>query len=49
MENNLPKGWTIAKVEEVAFTASGGTPSTRKRSIGKGNVPWMNSGTLKII
>ncbi len=48
MENNLPHSWAFAKVDEVAFTASGGTPSTSKKEYWeKGNVPWMNSGTLK--
>lgn len=48
MKNNLPEGWTIAKVEDVAFTASGGTPSTRRKEYWQdGNVPWINSGTLK--
>lgn len=48
MESNLPEGWTIAKISEVAFTASGGTPSTTKREYwDNGKVPWINSGMLK--
>jgi type I restriction enzyme, S subunit len=48
MENNLPEGWVSVKVEDIAFTASGGTPSTNKKEYWEnGNIPWINSGTLK--
>jgi type I restriction enzyme, S subunit len=48
MENDLPKGWVYATIQEIAFTASGGTPSTNKKEYWEnGNIPWINSGTLK--
>jgi type I restriction enzyme S subunit len=48
MSDELPLGWITTRISELAWTSSGGTPSTAKREYwDNGNVPWINSGALK--
>lgn len=48
MSNELPRGWAIARISDIAETRSGGTPSTTKPEYWKnGDIPWINSGALK--
>lgn len=42
----LPKGWTIAKLGDICFTTSGGTPSRKVSKYFGGNIPWVKSGEL---
>ena len=42
----LPKGWTIAKLGDICFTTSGGTPSRKVPNYYGGNIPWVKSGEL---
>lgn len=42
----LPKGWTIAKLGDICFTTSGGTPSRNVPNYYRGNIPWVKSGEL---
>ena len=46
MNDNLPKGWTIAKLGDICFTTSGGTPSRKMPNYYGGNIPWVKSGEL---
>jgi type I restriction enzyme, S subunit len=39
-------GWTSAKLEELAKTATGGTPSRSNRAYFAGTIPWVKSGEL---
>jgi type I restriction enzyme S subunit len=43
----IPKEWQIAKIEDLAQTSSGGTPSRGKKEYFGGNIPWVKSGELK--
>ena len=45
-KNTLPKGWTIAKLGDICFTTSGGTPSRKVPNYYLGNIPWVKSGEL---
>ncbi|MEM4721010.1 MAG: restriction endonuclease subunit S [Candidatus Methanomethylicaceae archaeon] len=42
----LPKGWVWAVVDQLAPTASGGTPSRKRPEYFDGNIPWLKSGEL---
>lgn len=42
----LPKGWTATFLSEIAETASGGTPSRRRKDFFGGSIPWVKSGEL---
>ncbi|MBK7097628.1 MAG: restriction endonuclease subunit S [Sphingobacteriales bacterium] len=44
--DSLPKGWTIAKLGDICFTTSGGTPSRKVPKYFGGNIPWVKSGEL---
>ena len=47
LKREIPKGWTAAKIKDVAQTYSGGTPtSTNSEYYDGGNIPWINSGEL---
>jgi type I restriction enzyme S subunit len=46
MSDTLPKGWTIAKLGDICFTTSGGTPSRKVPNYYGGNIPWVKSGEL---
>jgi type I restriction enzyme S subunit len=45
-KENLPKGWAVAKLGEICFTTSGGTPSRNVPKYYNGNIPWVKSGEL---
>lgn len=45
-KNNIPQGWTIAKLGDICFTTSGGTPSRKVSNYYGGNIPWVKSGEL---
>jgi type I restriction enzyme S subunit len=38
--DNLPRGWTAARLDELGRIASGGTPTTNDPSFWNGDVPW---------
>jgi type I restriction enzyme S subunit len=46
MENNLPKGWELKSIGEIAATTCGGTPSRSNKKYWGGKVPWLKSGEL---
>lgn len=47
LKREIPEGWEVAKVKDVALTYSGGTPtSTNRDYYDEGNIPWVNSGDL---
>ena len=42
-----PKGWEVKKIEEIADTTSGGTPSkAHKEYYEGGTIPWLRSGEV---
>ncbi len=41
-----PKGWTSAKIEELAKTATGGTPARKNAAYFAGTILWVKSGEL---
>ncbi len=43
----LPRGWAWAKMNEIAKTSSGGTPSRREAAYFGGDIPWRKSGELQ--
>lgn len=43
----IPKTWQIVRIEDIAETSSGGTPSRSKKEYFEGNIPWVKSGELK--
>ena len=48
LKREIPKGWGVAKVEDIAQTGSGGTPkSTNVSYYSNGEIPWINSGELE--
>lgn len=42
----IREDWVEAKLGDVFFTTSGGTPSRRNPSYYEGNIPWVKSGEL---
>lgn len=43
----VPFGWTLKRISDVARTGSGGTPlSTKKEFYNGGEIPWINSGEV---
>ncbi|HKT46215.1 MAG TPA: restriction endonuclease subunit S [Candidatus Acidoferrales bacterium] len=42
----LPEGWTVATLDAIAKTASGGTPRRDRSSNYGGGIPWVKSGEL---
>ena len=47
LKREIPEGWSVSKVEEIAQTYSGGTPnSTNENYYKNGTIPWINSGEL---
>lgn len=46
-EENLPQGWCLTTIGEIAETVSGGTPSRTKPNYFGGSIPWVKSGELK--
>jgi type I restriction enzyme S subunit len=41
-----PKGWHVSALEDVASTASGGTPDRKVAGCFGGGIPWVKSGEL---
>ena len=47
LKREIPEGWGVEKIEDIAHTGSGGTPkSTNSSYYTGGEVPWINSGEL---
>ena len=47
LKREIPEGWVVEKIEDIAQTGSGGTPkSTNSSYYTDGEVPWINSGEL---
>lgn len=47
LKREIPEGWGVKRVSEVAKTGSGGTPkSTINEYYSNGKIPWINSGEL---
>ncbi len=47
LKREIPEGWEVKSLDEIANTGSGGTPlSTKKEYYENGNIPWINSGEL---
>lgn len=48
LKREIPEGWGVEKVEDIAQTGSGGTPkSTNVSYYSNGEIPWINSGELE--
>jgi type I restriction enzyme S subunit len=43
---NLPDGWYITTLENIATWGSGGTPSRKELAYYTGNIPWIKTGDL---
>ncbi len=47
LKREIPNGWKVCKIKDLANTGSGGTPkSTESTFYNNGNIPWINSGEL---
>lgn len=47
LNREMPEGWEVEKIKDIANTYSGGTPkSTEMEYYENGNIPWINSGEL---
>jgi restriction endonuclease, S subunit len=47
LKREIPKGWEVKSLGEIASTSSGGTPTSTVQEYYKGgNIPWVNSGEL---
>jgi len=47
LKREIPEGWEVKRLEEIAKTGSGGTPkSTIKSYYENGTIAWINSGEL---
>ena len=48
LKREIPEGWGVEKIEDIAKTGSGGTPkSTNVSYYSNGEIPWINSGELE--
>ena len=48
LKREIPEGWGVDKIEDIAKTGSGGTPkSTNVSYYSNGEIPWINSGELE--
>lgn len=46
--SEVPEGWQIKEIGEIAFTSSGGTPNRSNKSFFEnGSIPWIKTGELK--
>lgn len=43
----IPEDWKVVRIEDVAETSSGGTPSRDRKEYFGGSIPWVKSGELK--
>jgi type I restriction enzyme S subunit len=49
LKREIPEGWEMKKLSDIATTGSGGTPlSTKKEYYENGNIPWINSGEVNM-
>ncbi|MEO5607011.1 MAG: restriction endonuclease subunit S [Polaromonas sp.] len=48
MVDDLPKGWALATLTDVAVWSSGGTPSRSKSKFYTGQIPWFKTGELGV-
>jgi type I restriction enzyme S subunit len=49
LKREIPEGWVVKKLSDIATTGSGGTPlSTKKEYYENGNIPWINSGEVNM-
>jgi len=49
LKREIPEGWEVKKLSDIATTGSGGTPlSTNKEYYENGNIPWINSGEVNM-
>src|ERR1700704_3845244 len=46
MKNNLPEGWKLKTLEDVADWGSGGTPKSTEAKYYNGDIPWLIIGDL---
>lgn len=47
LKREIPEGWEVKKLSEIALTGSGGTPLKSKQEFyDNGTIPWINSGEL---
>jgi type I restriction enzyme S subunit len=47
LKREVPEGWEVKRIKEIAKTGSGGTPlSTKEEYYNKGDIPWINSGEV---
>lgn len=47
LKREIPEGWEVKKIRQIANTGSGGTPlSTRREFYENGHIPWINSGEV---
>lgn len=47
LKREIPEGWEVKKLSQIAKTGSGGTPlSTKREYYENGNIPWINSGEV---
>ena len=47
LKREIPEGWDVKKVKDIAETGSGGTPlKSKKEYFENGTIPWINSGEV---
>jgi type I restriction enzyme S subunit len=47
LRRDIPEGWELKKIKDIAKTGSGGTPlKSKKEFYENGNIPWINSGEV---
>lgn len=47
LKREIPEGWEVKKLSQIAKTGSGGTPlSTKREYYENGNISWINSGEV---
>ncbi|MBW4361083.1 restriction endonuclease subunit S [Flavobacterium taihuense] len=47
LRREIPEGWEVKKIKDIAETGSGGTPLKSKNEyFENGNIPWINSGEV---
>ena len=47
LKREIPEGWEVKKVKNIAKTGSGSTPiKSKKEYYTNGNIPWINSGEV---
>lgn len=47
LKREIPDGWEVKKIKEIAETGSGGTPlKSKKEYFEDGTIPWINSGEV---